>query len=285
MFIFYVCSNLLVIVDQVGLDFARGGLKNTQKIADLCGDCLVVIGTWYIEPNNKLRIWGEETMGRSRYFVFGEPYNEDEVVEFLRLYQSSARGVNEQILDELLASYGAYKENQSREEEEMKGGDEDPSISLWIRFKEVTGFVPLFCWRVIIDRRNRKTLEERLEEYHEDLIDSVSSYTSSFYYALSKEPAGPLLQANYKEFCKIARDNYLIQNEENVDGGSSSMNDLSVYGEERMSWNLRYVNCYYDNEENVLHTPIALSKTVADGFLQVLSILNDYFFLKRHWRE
>jgi len=38
-----------------------------------------------------------------------------------------------------------------------------------------------------------------------------------------------------------------------------------VYGDERMTYDMSYVDCYYNNQEYIIRTPIALSKSIIDG--------------------
>jgi len=204
---------LLLIVDQVGHQNAHEGLKTTSQVDSRFGSCLLVIGSCFTEPNNELKIYGSSSKPISRYFIFGEPYNEDEVISFLKLYQSSEDqeshpDVDEQILNELIASYHAFKENESQEEE--KG--EEESFSLWIQFREVTGFVPLYCWKVIRKKEedfiSTETLEERLKGLNKQIFTEVYKQSLIFYHELSNGTLARRWVSNFAPFLSVTISNY-----------------------------------------------------------------------------
>ena len=264
-----------MIVDQIGLDFSHEGLESSQKIVSNFGSCLLVIGACF-SLNNECGIYGSSTKSRSRYFIFGDPYNEDEVIEFLKLYQSSEGthpDVDEQILNELIASYHGFKEKETQME--LEDEDEDSSTSLWVRFREVTGFVPLYCWNIIEKKKNiNETLQERLDRINSEIISKVARKTRLFCFHISSKPAGPLYREEFQYFLSLSRDNYLrkVQNDKN-DKTDFILSDGTVYGNQRITWDLSFVTCSYINYDNVLHTPIALSKPIADGMLEVFLLI------------
>jgi len=266
---------LLVIVDQVGHKKVIEGLKTTEQIEGLFGSCLLVLGTSF-HSKNEVGIYDSSDQPGSRYFVFGEPHNEDEVISFLKLYQSSKEqeahpDVDEQILNELIASYYAFKEKERGMEEEEEKGEQDPS-SLWILFREVTGFVPLTCWKVIknYDVSDEllvvpNSLEERLDFIHHEIVDDVTKNSREFYKAL-KNTDGDVEE--FQDVCELARDNYLQQVRNNR-RDDISLSTRPTGGNSRNAWDLRFVNCLYDNQVHKIHTPIALSGSIAAGLQMV----------------
>ena len=268
-----------MIVDQVGHHDAIEGLKTTEQIDDLFESCLLVIGSCFTEPKDELGIYGSSDQPRSRYFIFGEPYNEDEVISYLKLYQSpeeSHPDVDEQILSELIASYHAFKENESQEEEEEK--EEDKELCLWIQFREVTGFVPLTCWKVIRKKEedfiSTETLEERLKSLNKQIFTEVYNQSLTFYHELSNGTRFRSLGSNFPSFLSVSISNFHRlekdpQRTRNKKG--CCLSHFNVYGDERKTWDLSYVDCYYNNQEYIIRTPIALSKSIIDGMKEVFN--------------
>jgi len=264
-----------VIVDQVGHHDAKAGLKTTEQIVSLFGSCLLIIGTSF-HSKNEVGIYGSGNQGRAYYFIFGEPYNEDEVISYLKLYKSSEGShpdVDEQILNELIASYHIFKENErgmEEEEEENETGmeeeEQDPS-SLWIRFREVTGFVPLSCWKIIErDEDYEDTLEERLDRINREIISEVMAETLLFYEGIST--TSKIMSQETQSFLEMSRDNYLTKMQ-SMNGNDAVLNDGTVERDFRVAWDLRYVSCLYNNTKHRMSTPIALSGSIAAGLHKV----------------
>jgi len=276
-----------VIVDQVGHRKAIEGLKTTEQIEGLFGSCLLVLGTSF-HSKNEVGIYGSSDQDGPMYFVFGDPYNEDEVISFLKLYQSSEHqeahpDVDEQILNELLDSYYYFKEKESQEEEEK--GDEE-SFYLWIQFREVTGFVPLSCWKIIEkDQENDEILEERLDRINNKIVSKVCSDTYSFFLEILELPRSAQLKNFFQSFCKHSRNNYLQNLQQSLipleNRSTNLMRFGKIDGDNRISWDLRYVSCSYDNKEHCMSIPIALSGSIAAGlhmvFESVFNFIINYF--------
>ena len=277
-------------MDQVGHKKAIEGLKTTEQIEGLFGSCLLIIGTSF-HSKNEVGIYGSSDKDGPMYFIFGDPYNEDEVIEFLKLYQSSEEqeahpDVDEQILNELIASYDSFKEKElgmeeELEDEEKKGEikeeeekevEQDPS-SLWIQFREVTGFVPLSCWKIIeTDQEIDETLEERLDRINNKIVSKVCSDTYSFFLEISELPRSAQLKTFFQSFCKHSRNNYLQNLQQSLiplENSTHLMRFGNIDGDNRISWDLRYVSCSYDNKEHRMSTPIALSGSIAAGLHMV----------------
>jgi len=258
---------------------------------------VLVLGTSF-HSTNEVGIYDSSDQPRSRYFVFGDPYNEDEVIEFLKLYQSSEEqeahpDVDEQILNKLIDSYHYFKENEGKEEEkkeevkpdQVNGNqaiEQDP-YSLWVLFREVTGFVPLTCWKIIEkDEDYEDTLEERLDRINHEIISEVMVESLLFYKEMS---TNQIMSRETQSFLGIARDNYLIKMRSINTGNDIVLNEGEVKGTQRMSWDLRYASCLYNNKKKYMSTPIALSGSIAAGlhkvFESIFNFMINYFF--RDW--
>jgi len=174
----------------------------------------------------------------------------------------------------LISSYHTFKENESQEEEEEKG--EDKSLCLWIQFREVTGFVPLYCWKVIRKKEedfiSTETLKERLESINKQIFTEVYNQSLTFYHELSNGTRARSLGSSFAPFLKVAISNYhrLEKDSQRTRINSEyNLNHFKVYASERATWDLSYVDCSYDNQEYVIRNPIALSKSIIDGMWEV----------------
>jgi len=314
-----------VIVDQVGHHNAKAGLKTTEQIRNLFGSCTLVIGTCFTFSTMDIGIYGPNNKSESAYFIFGEPYNEDEVISYLKLYQSSEDqeshpDVDENILNELFASYHEFKENELKEDEKVKRRrqhyingryqnipvDKHHPSYAWYIFREVTGFVPLYCWNVIKkmdhlvcwhgkhEHGSNDTLLYRLEYVERVMIEEVSTNSLMFYDQLEKISQSKLsyfenfLKISIENFNRFYKNNYkFIKAKRGPHVDSSDRNQINSFlrfmaniPSMRDSWDLSYVSCGYKNLDNFMFSPICLSRVIADGMNQVDFLFDaDFCFL------
>jgi len=265
----YCNQNLLAVVDQVGHNQAKEGMKTIEDIMSIFAGCSLIMGTSFHSDNSTLGIFRSSNQDACKYLIYGDPFNKEEVIHYLQLYQESNE-VDTEFVRLLLES--------SNKVEDLH------TSSLWYRFREVTGFVPFSCWKVI---RKKREIEEEgdekidqlfkiLDNEHGKIIREVADQTYSFYSALKTKESATIVQGVghsipvklsniFRTFCSSARSNHF----KSLRGVEVSIG--GVINDQRLAWDLRHVSCGYNNEENQIHSPKALSTSIALGLLQVYS--------------